>query len=93
MHPGSWELWDFNPYRVRRLGKGFAVENETASLTVETEPSCARSHGFKEGIYSSLPFVKHVPKKWPPYIYTNLFEDRVIGQLVSDYFDSSFISF
>ena len=93
MHSRSWELWDFNPYRVRRLGKGFAVENETASLTVETEPSCARPHGIKEGIYSSLPFVKHIPKKWPPYIYANLFEDRVIGQVVSDYSDFFFISF
>jgi hypothetical protein len=27
---GRWELWDFNPYRVRRLGKDFAVENESA---------------------------------------------------------------
>ncbi len=92
-HTGAWELWDFNPYRVRRLGKGFAVENETARLTVETEPSCAKSHGIKEGIYSLLPFVKNVPKKWPAYKYTGLFEDRVIGHIVSNYFDFSFISF
>ncbi|KAM6494493.1 hypothetical protein JOM56_010854 [Amanita muscaria] len=78
-YPGGWEIWDFNPYRVRRLGKGFAVENETARLTVETEPSCARSDGIEKGIRSSLPFVKVVPKKWD-YTYAGLYEDIVIGE-------------
>jgi hypothetical protein len=82
-----WELWDFNPYRVRRLGKDFVVESESAWLTVETEPSCAKSEGIKNGVYSSLPFVKLVPKKWPKYIFAGLYEDRIVGQLVSDYFD------
>lgn len=78
-YPGVWEIWDFNPYRVRRLGKGFAVEDETARLTVETEPSCARSNGIEKGIRSSLPFVKLVPKKWD-YTYAGLYEDIAIGE-------------
>jgi hypothetical protein len=87
-YPRAWELWDFNPYRVRRMERGFAVENETTRLTIETEPSCAKSHGIKEGIYSSLPFVKLVPKKWHRYTYTGLYEDRVIGEMVSNYSNS-----
>jgi hypothetical protein len=82
---GQWELWDFNPYRVRRLEKDFAVENESVRLTVETEPSCVKSPGIKNGIYSSLPFVKLVPKKWPKYDFVGLYEDRIVGQLVSNY--------
>jgi hypothetical protein len=46
-----WELYDFNPYRVRSLGKGFAAENETSRLTVEAKPSCARFLSIKQGIY------------------------------------------
>jgi len=77
----AWELWDFNPYRVRRLEKDSTVENDSVRLTVETEPTCAKSHGIKNGIYSSLPFVKLVPKKWPSYIYMGLYEDRITGEL------------
>ena len=90
LNPGysmEWELWDFNPYHVRRLGKDFALENESVRLTVETEPSCAKNEGIKNGIYSSLPFVKLVPKKWPQYRGVGLYEDRIIGELVSNYFD------
>lgn len=66
----SWELWDFNPYRVRRLGKNFTSESENASLSIETEPSCVKSGGIiicNEGVYSSLPFVKIILKQWSDY--------------------------
>jgi hypothetical protein len=83
-----WELWDFNPYRVRHLQKkDFAVDNESARLTVETELSCAKCQGIKNGIYSSLPFVKLVPKKWPKYTYAVLYEDRIVGQSVCNFCD------
>jgi len=77
---GTWELWDFNPYRVRRLGKNFTLESETASLSVETKPSCAKSNGIKEGVYSSLPFVKIVPKKWHDYHGAGIYDDRICGR-------------
>jgi hypothetical protein len=79
----SWELWDFNPLRVRRLGKGFRLESETACLSVETEPSCTKSHGIEKGVYSSLPFIRLVPKQWPIYDCAGLFDDRIIGSKVS----------
>jgi hypothetical protein len=85
---GAWEVWDFNPYRVRRLEKGFVVENETSLLTVETEPSCTKSSGFRTGIISSLPFVKLVAKKWR-YTYMALYEHKVIGERVSNCFNFS----
>ena len=85
-----WELWDFNPYRVRNLGNGFAVENETSCLTVETTPSCARSRGITEGIYSSLPFIRLIPKKWN-YNYMGLYEHKVVGERVSHYFNLSIV--
>lgn len=79
---GSWEIWNFNPYRVRRLGKNFTLESENACLSVETEPSYAKSHGIKEGVYSSLPFVKIVPKKWSDYNYMGIYDDRITGRKV-----------
>jgi hypothetical protein len=88
--PAQWELWDFNPYRVRSLGNGFTEDNETSRLTVETEPSCARSHGIMQGIYSSLPFVKHFPKQWD-YTYVGLSDDKVVGKKVSNYFNFSIL--
>ena len=77
-----WELWDFNPYRVRRLGKNFTLESEKASLSVETEPSCVKSRGFKESVYSSLPFIKIIPKQLPDYHYMGVYDDRVSGERV-----------
>ena len=76
----QWELWDFNPYLVRRLGKNFTMESEKASLSVETEPSCARSRGIKEGVYSSLPFVKIVGKEWSHYHGMGVYDDRICGR-------------
>ena len=83
-----WQLWDFNPYRVRRLGKNFTLESEKASLSVETKPSCAKSHGIKEGVYSSLPFVKIVPKQWPNYNCIGLYDDRICGRRVRTSYNS-----
>ena len=78
----TWELWDFNPYRVRRLGKNFTLESEKASLSVETEPSCTKSRGIKEGVYSTLPFVKIIPKQWSNYSSMGIYDDQVSGQRV-----------
>jgi len=78
----SWELWDFNPYRVRRLGKNFTLESEKASLSVETELSCAKSRGIKEGVYSSLPFVKIMPKQWSDYYSMGVYDDQMSGNKV-----------
>ena len=77
---GRWELWDFNPYRVRRLGKNFTLESEKASLSVETEPSCAKSRGIREGVYSSLPFVKIIPKQWSNYFDMGVYDDQICGR-------------
>ena len=84
-----WQLWDFNPYRVRHLGKNFTLESEKASLSVETEPSCAKSLGIKEGVYSSLPFVKIIPKQqWPKYIEMGVYDDRICGRRVRTSYNS-----
>jgi hypothetical protein len=58
------------------------LESENACLSVETEPSYAKSHGIKEGVYSSLPFVKIVPKKWSDYNYMGIYDDRITGRKV-----------
>jgi len=84
----SWELWDFNPYRVRRLGKNFTLESEKASLSVETERSCAKSRGIKEGVYSSLPFVKIMPKQWSDYYSMGVYDDRMSGNKVRTSYNS-----
>ena len=84
----SWELWDFNPYRVRRLGKNFTLESETASLSVETKPSRAKSRGIKEGVYSSLSFVKIVPKQWPNYHSMGIYDNRISGKRVRIFYNS-----
>ena len=84
----SWELWDFNPYRVQRLGKNFMLESEKASLSVETEPSCARCRGIKEGVYSSLPFVKIIPKQWSDYHSIGVYDDRISGTKVRTFYNS-----
>ena len=95
--PEMWEIWDFNPYRVRRLGKNFILESEKASLSVETEPSCAKSRGIKEGVYSSLPFVKIIPKQWSNYSDMDISDDRVSGkrvrtsQLLNPFFGSRLV--
>jgi hypothetical protein len=77
--PTSMEIWDFNQYRVRYLGQGFAMENEAAYISVETEPSCVKSWGLKEGVYSSLPYVKLVLKQLKDTHYgaTCLDDDRI----------------
>ena len=84
----SWELWDFNPYRVRRLGENFTLESEKASLSVETEPSYARSHGIKKGVYSSLPFVKIIPKQCSDYHSMGVYNDRISGTKVRTFYNS-----
>jgi hypothetical protein len=71
------EIWDFNQYRVRYLGQGLAMESETARVSVETESSCVKSLGFKEGVYSSLPYVKLVLKQLKNHGATCLDDDRI----------------
>jgi hypothetical protein len=79
----SWKIWDFNQYRVRYLGPGFAMESETARVSVETEPSCVKSLGFKEGVYSSLPYVKLVLKQLKNHGTTTILDDDRIFCRVS----------
>jgi hypothetical protein len=79
----SWEIWDFNQYRVRYLGQGFAMESEAARVSVETELSCVQSRGLKEGVHSSLPYVKLVLKQLKNFGTTFLDDDRILRQRVS----------
>jgi hypothetical protein len=91
--PKSMEIWDFNQYRVRCLGQGFAMESEAACVSVETEPSCVTSWGFKAGFYSSLPYVKLVLKQLKsPRPATWLDDDRILCYQVSpNHFCSFFL--
>ena len=83
----SMEVLDFNPYRVKYLGKGFVSDNETGRLTVETEPSVVYSPWIPGGLYSSLPYVKLL-LKYPNlklyYVYNDIFldDDRIFMQCV-----------
>jgi hypothetical protein len=79
------EIWDFNQYRVRYLGQGFAMESEAACVSVVTKPSRVTSHGLKGGVYSSLPYVKLVLKqlKNPGITITWLDDDRIFSGPVS----------
>jgi hypothetical protein len=47
-----WEnqIWDFNQYRVKRLGKDFSAETETARISVITKASSI------ETIMDNVPF-------------------------------------
>jgi hypothetical protein len=81
--PTSKEIWEFNQYRVRYLGQGFAMESEAACLSVETEPSCVTSNGLKGGVYSSLPYVKLVLKQLKNDRTTCLDDDRIFCERVS----------
>ena len=62
------ELWDFNPYRVRHAGSGFTVDDETSRLTVESERSCARSHGNQTRNLFFASFCKACSKKVVLYL-------------------------
>lgn len=84
LSPSSHAIWDFNQHRVRRLGKGFVAESETTRLSVETEPSYLNSWVLEKQIFSSLPYVKIVPKGWFLRSATCLDDDRVFGCRVSD---------
>jgi hypothetical protein len=75
--PTSKEIWDFNQYRVRYLGQGFETESEAACVSVVTEMSCVTSHGFKGGVYYSLPYVKLVLKQLKNHGATCLDDDRI----------------
>jgi hypothetical protein len=80
----SLEVWDFNPHRIKHLGRGFMMETETACLSVETKESYAVSLGIQGGICSSLPYVKLKPKQWPNYHHNIILDDdSVFGQRVS----------
>jgi hypothetical protein len=83
--PTSKEIWDFNQYRVRCLGQGFAIESEAACVSVETEPSCVKSPGLEGGVYSSLPYVKLVLKQLENIRHgmTCLDDDRIFCERVS----------
>jgi hypothetical protein len=70
------EIWDFNQYHVKRLGKGFAVETETAHISVITKTSCVYVMD-DESFYSSLPYVKTVPKR--RWVFQCLDDDRIFA--------------
>jgi hypothetical protein len=70
------EIWDFNQYRVRRLGKGFAVETELVRISV-----IAEEEKMGLDVIYSLPYVRIVPKQLPPLRYDAflcLDDDRII---------------
>jgi hypothetical protein len=83
------EIWDFNPYRVRYLGRDFVMETETAILSVESKASPVTS--MQHGVWSSLPYVKLRPKKWPKYNSAFLDDDRVFAHRVSNILVASYI--
>lgn len=76
------EIWDFNQYRVKRLGKDFATETKTAHISVVTEISRVGVIDCKNPIYSSLPYVRIVPKLWE---IACLDDDRMFTAPVSNY--------
>jgi len=80
---GSWEIWDFNPYQVKHLGRDFVMETTTGCLSVETQASYAKSWGIQDGVRSSLPYVKHKPKNLPNYSSMFLDSDRIFGEWYS----------
>ncbi|KIM89354.1 hypothetical protein PILCRDRAFT_221771 [Piloderma croceum F 1598] len=59
--PRDNEVWDFNQYRVKRLGRDFEAETETAHISVVTEQSCTAS--IYLDVYSSLPYVRIKSKR------------------------------
>jgi hypothetical protein len=83
--PTSMEIWDFNQYRVRCLGKDFAMDSEASCVSVETEPSCVKSRAFEGRVYSSLPYVKLKLKELEKIRYgaTCLDDDRILHRRVS----------
>lgn len=87
------EIWDFNQYRVKQLGEGFAVETETAHISVVTGLSHITRVGSGESyVSSSLPYVKIVPKQRQDYTFWALDDDRIYAaRRVSTYHPNSFI--
>jgi hypothetical protein len=75
------EIRDFNQYRVKQLGEGFAVETKTAHISVVTELSHIRrveDGSLERGkiyVSSSLPYVKIVPKQRQDYTFWGLDDD------------------
>jgi hypothetical protein len=67
------EIWDFNQYRVKQLGKGFAVETELTRI-------CVMAEELKMGldVICSLPYVKIVLKQRPPLCYKCLDDDCIL---------------
>jgi hypothetical protein len=82
------EIWDFNQYRVKQLGKDFAVETETAHISVVTEISRVGVIDCDNPIYSSLPYVRIVPKRWKTACFD---DDRIFTIPVSNYHFPSFL--
>jgi hypothetical protein len=83
------EIWDFNQYRVRRLGRDFAAETETAHISVVIKESRASAMD-NDASGSSLPYVRIVPKQWK---LACLDDDRIFTAPVStscSLFHSSF---
>jgi hypothetical protein len=71
------EIWDFNQYQVKRLGKGFAAETELARISVVAEEE-------KRGLAMtySLPYVRIVLKQRLPLRYGTILcldEDRILA--------------
>ncbi|KIM76495.1 hypothetical protein PILCRDRAFT_91583 [Piloderma croceum F 1598] len=72
------EIWDFNQYRVKRLGKGFAAETELARISVVAEEE-------KRGlaVIYSLPYVRIVLKQRLPLRYGTILcldEDHILAK-------------
>jgi len=69
------EIWDFNQYRVKRLGRGFAAEAETARISVVTKASEIEALEGHIPFYSgSLPYVRTVQERWA---FACLDDDRI----------------
>jgi hypothetical protein len=57
------EIWDFNQYRVKRLGMDFSAETETARISVITEGSTIKTlNNHLPFCSGTLPYVRIVQK-------------------------------
>jgi hypothetical protein len=81
------EIWDFNQYRVQRLGKGFIAETELARISV-----IAKEEKMGPHVTYSLPYVRIVPKqrRSPRYTFLCLDDDRIFA--VSIFLFNSFVA-
>jgi len=78
-------IWDFNQHRVKRLGKDFVAETETAQISVVMKESHAAAI---DDYYdqSPLPYMRIVPKQ-----FACLDDDGIFTTSASTYCLSSFV--